>query len=132
MGQYRKRYRINKGVKKMIKEAEGYLITTISGRKVWIDAKDYTDHNGYIEYRGDKCYEVVITGNMQKKEIHCRVVKEIESVYMLTWGRIYIHAVESVEKIDEGSFIYEAIDNARRKIKIVQPGNVKPIITGEK
>ena len=108
----------------MIQHADGYLITLLSGRKLFIETNHYEeDAEGNIIFQGNHAFEVALI-QKESGRLECLVSKTHETPLKITWSKIYKHAIISKEKIDESSFIYETIIKARSNIIIPKGVNI--------
>jgi len=107
----------------LIQEADGFLITLLSGRKLFVENKHYQeDVDGNITFKGNHAIEIALIKKGQGLE--CLASKVHETPLKITWSKIYKHAIASMEKIDERSFLYETILKARSNIIIPKGVNI--------
>lgn len=109
----------------MINEADGFLITLLSGRKFFIDNNHYhEDAYGNITFKGNHAIEIALIQKGPGAPLECLASKVHETPLKITWSKIFKHAILSIEKIDERSFIYETVIKARSNIVIPKGVNI--------
>ena len=110
----------------MIQEADGFLITLLSGCKLFVENKHYLeDADGNITFKGNHAIEIALIQRKPGAQLECLASKVHETPLKITWSKIYKTAIASMEKIDERSFLYETILKARSNIIIPKGVNIR-------
>lgn len=97
-------------------EAPGFMITTIDKRMFFIETNNFPEFkDGYIELHGDKAFELFITP-VSPKQIQCTSELLKKTPLKTTWIKIPEHAIVSIQKILENSFIWQSVVQCRSNI----------------